>query len=328
MPSTSPVAVVIPVYNRPVTIFRALTSLVHQTQPPKRLVIVDDGSSDDTAARIEGWCKTTKTPFTKQLIKAEHQGAAAARNKGITAVRDCDFVLFLDSDDEIPSDFFARTVPLLAQEEKVVAVSIPRVVISEKSLIFNDMKEFAKSPILWLFLRGAGIASCSLLRLATVRAAKGFDEHITSGHDLALFARISLKGIWQIVEGGPSLIYRNGFEVGEEENLSEHYWNRFADWASAREYILNNLLSADSKNSRYWFDIIASLWYRAAREADKSGQKSIARIYYLKALKYSILVLRFPRRLGRSFARLARVLLFLARSYLAIPYYGLSRLMK
>lgn len=312
--SAFPIAVIIPVYNRPISIFRALTSLIKQTHPPDHLVIVDDGSTDETATKIEHWCKTTKTSFTKKLIRAEHNGAAAARNKGMKEIEDCALVLFLDSDDEIPPDFFARAAPILAKEEKVVAVSIPRVIFRGKDIIFNDMKEFDKNPVLWMFQRGAGFASCSLFRLETVISSGGFDEHIVSGHDLTLFIRISIRGMWQILEGSPSLIYRDQLGTKEAANLSESYWNRFADWARVREYVVNDLLSADNKNKPFFLSIITSLWYGAARNADKSGRIDNARDYYHRALKYTLHTLRFSYR-RQNFVRLAKILLFLTRIY-------------
>ena len=319
MSSTFPIAVIIPVYNRPISIFRALASLGRQTHPPDHLFIVDDGSTDETATKIEHWCKTTKTSFTKKLIRAKHSGAAAARNRGIEAAKGCSSVLFLDSDDEIPPDFLARAVPILAKEEKTVAVSIPRVIFRGKDIIFNDMKEFDKNPILWMFQCGAGIASCSLFRLETVRSAGGFDEHIVSGHDLTLFVRIYLRGIWQILEGSPSLMYRDQSKNEEAANLSEAYWNRFADWARVREHVVNDLLPTDDKNRPFFLTIITSLWYGAARNADKDGRIDNARDYYHRALKYSLHMLGSSYR-KQGFVRIIKILLFLTRIYLRLFY--------
>jgi glycosyltransferase involved in cell wall biosynthesis len=88
------VSVVIPAFNRELSIRTAVLSVVRQTMAPLEVIVVDDGSSDSTAAVVEGMGE----PLVR-LIQQENGGISAARNTGIRAARG-DWVAFQDSDDE------------------------------------------------------------------------------------------------------------------------------------------------------------------------------------------------------------------------------------
>ncbi|MFC1680524.1 glycosyltransferase family 2 protein [Pseudomonadota bacterium] len=88
---TMTVSVVIPVYNGAQYLAEALDSVVAQTVSPQRIILVDDGSSDDSRT-IAQRCPQV------QLIETSHQGVADARNTGIEA-SDTTLIAFLDQDD-------------------------------------------------------------------------------------------------------------------------------------------------------------------------------------------------------------------------------------
>jgi glycosyltransferase involved in cell wall biosynthesis len=71
------ISVVIPAYNSSQTILRALSSVFKQTLPPTEVIVVDDGSSDNTAKLVR------ETHPTVKLILQQNAGAAAARNTGV-----------------------------------------------------------------------------------------------------------------------------------------------------------------------------------------------------------------------------------------------------
>ena len=87
------VSIIMPTFNRADTIMRAIRSVQSQTFEDWELIVVDDGSTDNTAARIEGCDPRLK------LIRQENQGTAGARNTGLCA-SDGSYIAFLDSDDE------------------------------------------------------------------------------------------------------------------------------------------------------------------------------------------------------------------------------------
>jgi glycosyltransferase involved in cell wall biosynthesis len=87
------VSVIMPTFNRADTIRRAIRSVQTQTFTDWELIVVDDGSTDNTVALIEGLDPRLK------LIRQENQGTAGARNAGLSASAGS-YIAFLDSDDE------------------------------------------------------------------------------------------------------------------------------------------------------------------------------------------------------------------------------------
>lgn len=87
------ISVIITTYNRKNFIGRAINSVLTQTQPPDEIIIVDDGSSDETEQYI-------KEKYSRiKYIWQENQGISNARNNGISQASG-DWIAFLDSDDE------------------------------------------------------------------------------------------------------------------------------------------------------------------------------------------------------------------------------------
>jgi hypothetical protein len=84
-------AAIIPAYNAAPFLKRAIASVLAQTTPPAEIVVVDDGSTDDTAKIAAAFPQVT-------LVSQENKGLSAARNAGVNAAKS-DYVAFLDADD-------------------------------------------------------------------------------------------------------------------------------------------------------------------------------------------------------------------------------------
>lgn len=86
------VSVVIPTFNHARFVAEAVESVLRQTRPPAEILVVDDGSTDDTAARL--------APYEGRIryLRQPNSGVSAARNQGVRAAAGT-FVAFLDSDD-------------------------------------------------------------------------------------------------------------------------------------------------------------------------------------------------------------------------------------
>lgn len=85
-------SVIIPTYNRASTIATAVESVLEQSLPPGQVVVVDDGSTDDTARVLQRYRRHIR------LLRIPHSGASTARNHGV-AHSDGEWLAFLDSDD-------------------------------------------------------------------------------------------------------------------------------------------------------------------------------------------------------------------------------------
>lgn len=92
----SQISVIVPVFNRPVQLRESVESALSQTLPPAEVIIVDDGSDDDTPAAAEDLA--SKNPGVVRVIRTANGGPGRAREAGRLAARG-EFLQYLDSDD-------------------------------------------------------------------------------------------------------------------------------------------------------------------------------------------------------------------------------------
>lgn len=99
---------IIPAYNSAAFIERAIRSVLQQTWQPLEILVIDDGSTDNTREAVQA----IQGPI--RYVRQENAGASAARNRGIQEAKG-DFIAFLDSDDEwLPRRLERTLAPLLA----------------------------------------------------------------------------------------------------------------------------------------------------------------------------------------------------------------------
>ncbi len=113
------VAVVIPCYRYAHFLREAVHSVLAQTWPNVRIVIVDDGSPDDTAA-VAAQLIAAHPQARIELVRQQNQGLAAARNAGVRATAS-PFVLPLDADDKLHPEAIERLLRALQASAADVA---------------------------------------------------------------------------------------------------------------------------------------------------------------------------------------------------------------
>ncbi len=96
------ISVVIPCYNSSNTIIKALDSIFAQEFTVNEIIIIDDGSTDNTVALVTAYIKNSTFKNFK-FLEQENAGPSSARNKGIK-ICESEWIAFLDSDDEWTSD--------------------------------------------------------------------------------------------------------------------------------------------------------------------------------------------------------------------------------
>lgn len=102
-------SVVIPAYNRAHSIRQAIDSVLKQTEQRFEIIVVDDGSTDNTDAVLD---EIKKVEPRLHYIKQQNGGATNARNTGIKAAKGS-YIAFLDSDDVFLPEHLAQALPVL-----------------------------------------------------------------------------------------------------------------------------------------------------------------------------------------------------------------------
>lgn len=92
------ISVVIPLYNKSDFVRKALRSAVEQSYKPREVIVVDDGSSDDSLLVVRNFKEESIYPNIK-IISQHNQGVSKARNTGIESAS-FDYIALLDADDE------------------------------------------------------------------------------------------------------------------------------------------------------------------------------------------------------------------------------------
>src|SRR5689334_18648366 len=109
------VSVIIPTYNRAAFIKQAIDSALNQTRVPDEIIVVDDGSTDNTAGIL------ARYDHPVRVIRQENSGRSAARNLGIRESRG-DLIVFLDSDDLLTPASIASRVPIFEKSPEIGVV--------------------------------------------------------------------------------------------------------------------------------------------------------------------------------------------------------------
>jgi len=206
MPATDPsampsptVSVVIPSYNRARFLPAAVHSARSQTRPCLEIIVVDDGSSDNTEQVV------TALGGEVRYVRQANAGPAAARNRGIQEARG-DLVAFLDTDDRWLPEKLSRQVAIIEREPSVVLVSADMAVEDDTGARWTD-SNFAQRGLAALFasLDGRPIpdapqlllrinfinTSTVLVRRDVLLELGGFDPRLRYGEDLELWLRIA-----------------------------------------------------------------------------------------------------------------------------------------
>jgi glycosyltransferase involved in cell wall biosynthesis len=287
---TADVAVIVPVYNRASLVVQTLDSIAAQTLAPRRLVIVDDASTDDTAAVVAKWLRTKAPPTESHLIRQSHNsGGATAINRGLSMVGDCRYCAVLDSDDCWPSDFIERCVTGLSARPDAVAATCDQSHLFDDSpdAKFFDARGIEQQPSAWLFTVSMGIVSSTMMRSDAVAQVGGVYPDLRCGYDADLFLALSLLGGWLHVPGEPALIRRAA--ISNHTN-AHHLSGKFVDshrrWARIYEHFITRRGGKRAIPRAVYVRDLADRWRHAGQQLLESGRTAEARHCFVMSLAW------------------------------------------
>ncbi len=180
------VSVIIPTYNSGRWIVDAVRSAIGQDHPPHQVIIVDDGSTDDTAARLG--------PFGDGIVleRQENRGVAAARNRGL-ALATGDFIAFLDADDT----WHPRKLALqLSAFERDATLGLLGTRTCDCSKAAPDVERASVTPLALerLVVKNYLATSSVMVRREVIERAGRFDTTLQGPEDHDYWIRIAEAG--------------------------------------------------------------------------------------------------------------------------------------
>lgn len=183
-------SIIVPVYNAEDTIEACLLTLIRQTYPAKVIIVVDDGSTDDTTNTLSRMARD----YPLHMFTHEHRGITAARNAGLQYSRG-EIVFFGEADAIYNKDYLVKAIELLTSNLGLGGVCltgapwitkstfVTRCVDVENRIQRKLLREEKMEPFYaWVFRKEA------------LEKIGGFDERLHQGEDKDAFIRIKKSG--------------------------------------------------------------------------------------------------------------------------------------
>lgn len=183
------VSIVTPTYNRSRFLLEAIDSVLAQTYQNFELLIVDDGSVDDTRLVLEQYLQDPRIRYIYQ----ENSGQATARNNGLRHATG-EFVCFLDSDDYWRADKLELSLAVFRELPEVSVVHADMIVVDENGVeISRANAQRYSGRITGYLLRDNCVAmSTTMVRRSCFDKTGGFNRECRRADDYELWLRMSL----------------------------------------------------------------------------------------------------------------------------------------
>ncbi len=284
------VSVIIPAYRHRDHVLCSIQSVLDQTFRDYEIIVVNDGSPDDTRAVLAPLANAGAIRYLEQA----NCGQSAARNRGLREARG-QFVAFLDDDDWWPVEKLAwqlgefetspATVLVYGYATAVEAIASPATNLRSQKLVPKG-PQCPSGLVREAFLRRNYIQSPgqTLIRRQAVVTLGGFDEALAGADDYDLYIRLAQLGMFQY-RNQPALFYR--FHVQNASRNVEHMFRvncltrkkhlgRFPTPRNASLWLANYQYC----NGGYNREFLRAAWHQIVR-----GDRQAARRLLLRALQ-------------------------------------------
>jgi glycosyltransferase involved in cell wall biosynthesis len=185
------ISVVIPTYNRAELLRRAIDSALAQTYQDLELIVVDDGSTDSTAATV----RSVADSRIRYIRLPKNRGVPFARNTGIASARG-EWVAFLDCDDEWKPDKLERQLASIEAAPEAAA-SYTRCEVQPSNGRRRRRREIAQGDVTDAVLRMEIplVPSVYMVKRRALMDVGGFDETMEAAEDADLWLRLAQAGV-------------------------------------------------------------------------------------------------------------------------------------
>ncbi len=201
------VTVISPVHNAASFLDRTIESVQRQTLTDWEYILVDDGSTDRSAAIIDAYGAADSRI---RLLRQAQQGACRARNRGAEASDpSARYLFFLDADDALEPEALQRMSAYLDAHPEVGLLGCQWTLVDEADqplprqrprtrrapgrLVPRRLRPDEKATPFVTFYCGSGQGPCALYRRSVFMATEGWDERLTGHQDSDMFIQMSLR---------------------------------------------------------------------------------------------------------------------------------------
>jgi alpha-1,3-rhamnosyltransferase len=187
------VSVVVPSYNHAQFVASCLRSIIRQTHPPRKLLVIDDGSKDGSTQVIESVLE--ECAFPSELIARENRGLTATLNQGLELTGG-DYFAYLSSDDVWLDNFLAARIKLLRNRPTAVLAYGNSYLIDEQNKVVDctaDWAHYKDGDVRQMLLQTTAPMSPTVLYKRKSLERHGWNESDRL-EDYELYLKLSLDG--------------------------------------------------------------------------------------------------------------------------------------
>lgn len=185
------VSVIIPVYNCDGYISQAIDSILAQTYQSYEIIVIDDGSTDNTRKAMEPYMEAI------HYVYQENQGVSAARNHGIDLARG-ELIAFLDADDFFLPDKLTAQLRVFDAQPNLGIVHSGWRRVNQQGETIKDETPWDYVPNLnlegWLRWKPIGTMGTLMFRRDWLQQVGSFEPGLSQAEDVDLVLRLSVKG--------------------------------------------------------------------------------------------------------------------------------------
>lgn len=236
------ISIIVPVYNVEEYIEQALDSLINQTYKNIEIIIIDDGSTDNSAIICEKYAEEDKRIV---VIHTANNGVAIARNLGINLAKG-EYIGFVDPDDYINLDMFEKLYGALKECKADIACCRRKNFGIENSVggyyFSHEKKILSKKQMMMIYAQSMDWSICNKLYKSNIIKSYFFPENIKFGEDFfTVFKWISLSDKIVYLQE-PLYFYRmgrSGSQTTSDKNLYQKVSNSLTQLMEFKKYIVD-----------------------------------------------------------------------------------------
>lgn len=275
------ISVVVPAYNYAALLPRALDSVLAQWADDIELIVINDGSQDDTEQVLDAYVREHSGKI--QVVHQQNAGVGAARNRGI-AMACGRYALLLDADDELMPDALATLREVVAANPQIGMVLGAHISVYANGRQRLRLPTPAQGSVLqlverYLLDKKISISHCCTLFRRDLLLLRPYPESLRSGEDVAVFAYLLISAPVAVTYQPLARIYKHDDSLRHSRDDDEE--------AQARHIIREVFSRLPAECQHLMLRYEAQRFLSMFRAAQIAGDRLVAWRFYWQALRLS-----------------------------------------